>query len=39
MAGTCKYSNEHSDCVKGGEILDYLKAVQFLKKDSAPWSK
>ena len=39
MAGTYDCGNESSGSIKCGEFLDYLKTMQLLKKDCAPWSK
>ena len=38
-AGTCECGNEPSGSIICGELLDQLKTGQFLKKNSAPWSK
>ena len=37
MAGNFEGGNELSCSVICGEILDYLRKCQLLKKDSAPW--
>ena len=39
VADACECGNEPSGSVKCGEFLDQLQTSQFLKKDSAPWSK
>ena len=39
VADACECDNEPSGSVKCGEFLDSLQTSQFLKKDSAPWSK
>ena len=39
VADTCECSNEPSGSIKCGEFLDQLRTGQFLKKDSALWSK
>jgi hypothetical protein len=38
VAGSCEHRNEISDCIKGGEYLDYLIHYQFLNKYCALWS-
>jgi len=30
--------NELSDSIKCGEFIDYLKACQLFRKESAPWN-
>ena len=39
MAGNCNSGNGPSGYIKCGEFLDWLRIGQFLKKDSAVWSK
>jgi len=38
VAGCCEHGNEPSGSVKGGELLDWLRDCQLLKKDSVPCS-
>jgi len=37
VAGCCECGNEPLDSKKRGELLDFLRTCQLLKKDSAPW--
>jgi hypothetical protein len=37
VAGSFEHGDKHSDPMKGGEVLHYLRDYQLLK-DSAPWS-
>jgi len=39
VASTCERGNESSGSIKCGEFLDWLRTVQFLKRDSAPRSE
>ena len=39
MAGASECGNEPSGSVKCEEFLDWLRAGQLLKKDSAPWGE
>jgi hypothetical protein len=36
VTSTCEYANEHSDCFKGGKLLDQLSEHQLLKKEPVP---
>jgi hypothetical protein len=38
VAGCFEYGNEHQGSVKCGEIYDWLRNGQLLKKNPAPWS-
>jgi hypothetical protein len=39
MAGSCEYSNENSDSIKGVELPDQLGDYHFPKKDFIPCSR
>ena len=39
MVGSCECGTEPLGSLKCGEILDWLRISQLLKKDSAPYSK
>jgi hypothetical protein len=36
--GFCENSNELSDSIKGGELLDHLSNYKLMKKDYVPWN-
>ena len=38
MAGSCEDGNESSGSIKYGEFLDWLRAYELVKNDSAAWS-
>jgi hypothetical protein len=38
MVGCCEHDNEPSGSTNGGEFLDSLSGLQFLRKDSGLWS-
>ena len=37
VVGSCECGNEPLVSIKCGELLDWLRTGQLLKKDSAPW--
>lgn len=37
VAGSCEHGTKHSDNIKGGEFLDYLRDCWFLQKAFVPY--